>query len=176
MRLLSIRPLKTTPHDAKAAPAAGASSTGGPAASGTFDAQRLIVEICCHPKSKLSNTSRKSSEDCTVLQFTEEFDLNDEDNRADMATQVHKHKGDPPMFWVSLPCTGGTTWTFINMKHPKARLKVLRRIKEFKELWKSFEAFLNLINVKFFIALEWTKRGVGIGSYLWFKGCSIGMG
>ena len=63
MKLLSIRSAKTTPPDAKAAPAAGASSTGGPAASGKSDTQRLIVEICCHPKSKLSNTSRKSSED-----------------------------------------------------------------------------------------------------------------
>ena len=54
MKLLSIRLAKTTPPDAKAAPAAEASSTGEPAASGKSDTQRLIVEICCHPKSKLS--------------------------------------------------------------------------------------------------------------------------
>ena len=74
------------------------------------------------------------------------------------------------------------------MKHPKARLKVLKRIKEFKELWKSFEAFLNLINVRFFIALEWPKGCrywklpmvqrllIRYGMKLYdFDGCAVGL-
>ena len=94
VKLLSIRKARFCPDNAKAATAAEVPCTGGPAASGRSGSQRLLVEICCHPMSKLSATSRKSSDDCTVLQFTEEFDLNDENNRAEMATEVNNHKGD----------------------------------------------------------------------------------
>ena len=157
VKLLSIRPAPTPPAKAKAATAAEALSTGGPAASKSSGTQRLIVEVCCHPTSKLSDTSRKSSNDCTVLQFTEEYDLNDESNQSDMAERVNCHEGDTALFWISLPCTGGTTWTFVNMKHPSARLKVMKRVKEFKKLWKSLEKFLTLIKVPFHIALEWNR-------------------
>ena len=157
IKLLSIRKASPPHANAKAATAAETLCTGGPAASRSSGTQRLIVEVCCHPTSKLSDTSRKSSNDCTVLQFTEEYDLNDESNQSDMAEKVNSHDGDTALFWISLPCTGGTTWTYVNMKHPSARLKVMKRVKEFKTLWKSLENFLNMINVPFHVALEWPR-------------------
>ena len=74
-----------------------------------------------------------------------------------MADRINSHDGDAALCWISLPCTGGTTWTYVNMKHPSARLKVMKRVKKFKKLWKSLENFLSLINVPFYVALEWPK-------------------
>ena len=115
LRLLAITPIptnKTKPSTASAAkvlelPAIEAlPRTGGPVAkSGT---KRLIVEVCCHPESKLSQADRKWSEGCEVLlQFTEELDLNESINRESIARRVNSFRGDVlPLIWISLPCTG----------------------------------------------------------------------
>ncbi|CAL1139216.1 unnamed protein product [Cladocopium goreaui] len=94
-------PTKVTPHKALASateaiipPSIAAPSTGGPAAKS--DTKRLIVEVCCHPESKLSQTNRKWSEGCEVLQFTEEFDLNEVENQMRIAEYVNSFKGDRP--------------------------------------------------------------------------------
>jgi len=87
VRLLAITPTKTkTPQKALAnvaevptPPIPALPSTGGPAAKS--GAKRLIVEVYCHPESKLSQTNRKWSEGCEVLHFTKEFDLNEIDNQ-----------------------------------------------------------------------------------------------
>ena len=98
-------------------------STGGPVAQS--DAKRLIVEVCCHSESKLSQTDRKWSEGCEVLQFTKEFDLNDVDNQINIASGVNSFEGDViPLIWISLPCAGGTPWRYISMKIPSARAKI----------------------------------------------------
>ena len=95
----------------------GAAEHGGPAAKS--DGKRLIVEVCYHPESKPSQTNRKWSEGCEVLQFTKEFDLNEIENQIEIAEYVNSFEGDvKPLIWISLPCTGGTPWTYINMKSP----------------------------------------------------------
>ena len=74
------------------------------------------------------------------------------------------------------------------MKHPSARLKVMKRVREFKRLWKSFEAFPALINVRVYLALEWprgcrywrlpmvqrvlSKHGMKLYD---FDGCAVGL-
>ena len=99
LRLLAITPIptnKTKPSTASAAkvlelPAIEAlPRTGRPVAkSGT---KRLIVEVYCHPESKLSQTDRKWSEGCEVLQFTEELDLNESINRESIARRVNSFR------------------------------------------------------------------------------------
>ena len=122
-------------------------STGGPAAKS--DAKRLIVEVCCHPESKLSQTNRKWSDGCEVLQFTKEIDPNEIDNQMKIANHVNSFKGDvKPLIWISLPCTGGY------MKIPSAREKVLKHVREFDRLWISLKSFLRMLNCDIHIALE----------------------
>ena len=65
---------------------------------------RLIVEACCHPQSKLSQP-REESEGCHILQFTERSDLLDASVRREIANQVNEFDGDV-LVWVSIPCTG----------------------------------------------------------------------
>ena len=68
-------------------PGSALPSTGGPAAKS--DGKRLIVEVCCHPEPKLSQTNRKWSEGCEVLQLTKEFDLNEMNNQISIADYVN---------------------------------------------------------------------------------------
>jgi hypothetical protein len=138
-------------------PSSALPSTGGPAAKS--DGKRLIVEVCYHPESKPSQTNRKWSEGCEVLQFTKEFDLNEIENQIEIAEYVNSFEGDvKPLIWISLPCTGGTPWTYINMKIPSAREKILKHVREFDRLWISLKSFLRMLNCDVHIALEWPRK------------------
>ena len=161
VKLLAITPTKTvTPQKALASateavlpPSTAAPSTGGPAAKS--DTKRLIVEVCCHPESKLSQTNRKWSDGCEVLQFTKEFDLNEVENQTRIASYVNPFKGDvKPLIWISLPCTGGTPWTYINMQNPNAREKVLKHVREFDRLWISLKSFLRMLTCKVYYLIQ----------------------
>ena len=165
VKLLAITPVKKNSPQKASAPALEAPTpllhaapcTGGPAAKS--DAKRLIVEVCCHPESKLSQTNRKWSEGCEILQFTKEFDLHEVENQMRIAEHVNSFKGDvKPLIWISLPCTGGTPWTYINMKNPSAREKVLKQIREFDRLWISLKSFLRMLSCDVHIALEWPRK------------------
>jgi len=70
-----------------------------------------------------------------VLQFTKVFDLNEMGKQLRIANHVNSFKGDvKPLIWISLPCAGGTQWTYINMKIPSAREKVLKPL-DFLEVY-----------------------------------------
>ena len=162
IKLLAItdKEIESKPQDKTArrpsSAAERAPCTGGPSA--LPDAKRLIIEICCSSESKLSDTDRKWAVGCTVLQFTEDNDLNIEENRKQIAKTVNEWDGDiTPLAWISLPCTGGTPWTHINMRHPKAREKVLHHIRIFHKLWQSMLMFFDLVEIPVKIALEWPK-------------------
>ena len=135
----------------QAASATRDNSTGEPGAG--LKPSRLTVEVCCSPDSKLSDCSRPASKGCVVYQFTEDYSLLSEENRAELAHKVNQFpKSKKVLFWLSLPCTGGTTWSYVNMKHPTAKMKEVRK------LWKLWEAtckFIDLIARDFDIALEW---------------------
>ena len=87
---------------------------------------RLSVAI---RNSKLSQP-REESEGCHILQFTERSDLLDASVRREIANQVNEFDGDV-LIWVSIPCTGGTSRSFVNMKHRTAPLKVKHHVKVF---------------------------------------------
>jgi hypothetical protein len=165
VHLLAINPTNPkTPQKALAnvagvplSPANAVPSTRGPVAKS--DAKRSIVEFCCHPESKLSQTNRKWSDGCEVLQFTKEFYLNEIDNQIRVAEYVNSFEGDvKPLIWISLPCAGGTPWTYINMRIPSAREKILKHIREFDRLWISSKSFLRMLSCDFHIALEWNGQ------------------
>ena len=165
VHLLAINPTNPkTPQKALAnvagvplSPANAVPSTRGPVAKS--DAKRSIVEFCCHPESKLSQTNRKWSDGCEVLQFTKEFYLNEIDNQIRVAEYVNSFEGDvKPLIWISLPCTGGTPWTYINMRIPSAREKILKHIREFDRLWISSKSCLRMLSCDFHIALEWNGQ------------------
>ena len=149
---------KSNPHSksqvSHALPAASDESSGEPAVGPK--PSRLIVEVCCSKNSKLSDCSRSKSKGCLVYQFTEENNLLSEDNRREIARKVNQFpKSKLVLIWLSLPCTGGTTWTFINLKHPKARRRVSSEIRKLWKIWAAMLDFILMIDREFEIAMEW---------------------
>ena len=143
--------LKTTgSNQAAAAPGCSRELRAGPKPN------RLLVEVCCHEESKLSEP-REVSKGCHFLQFTEKNDLFDVNVRKEIAQQVNEFEGEV-LVWVSMPCTGGTSWSYVNLKHPSAAAKVRRHVKIFHGLWKAFLLFMSSLKREVFIAIEWPRN------------------
>ena len=47
------------------------------------------------------------------------------------------------MFYVSLPCTGGCPWGYVNQQTPKGAAKIEGHIKQFRSLLRGFKRILN---------------------------------
>ena len=102
--------------------------------------KRLIVEVCCSSESLLGQIATKEFKDCHVARITEEYDLNKSSTRKDvisLAKSCSKHN-IPVLVWVSLPCTGGSSWSHVNLTLPGNREKVIEARKKFVKLWASF--------------------------------------
>ena len=67
-------------------------------------------------------------------------------------------KKKPVLLWLSLPCTGGTSWSYVNLKIPSAAKKVKRHVRTLKKLWKAVEEFVNLIDRVFHVAVGWPQN------------------
>ncbi len=151
---------KTNPEPLAKSQASRAASATREQSSGEPGAgpkpSRLIVEVCCSPTSKLSYCTRPMSEGCVVYHVTEKYNLFSEDNREEMARKVNQFaKSKRVLFWLSLPCTGGTPWSYVSMKHPTAKIKVMKEIRKFWRLWEAMCSFICLIDREFDIAMEW---------------------
>ena len=136
-------------------------SSGEPDAGSASDGpmpQRLIIEECSDPASRLSDPSRLSAHGCRVVQFTKKHSLLDAKYREYVVNIVNSFpKTKNVLVWVSLPCTGGTSWSYVNMKIPSAAQKVIAHVVLFKRLWKAMKSFLNAIERDHYIAIEWPK-------------------
>ena len=61
---------------------------------------------------------RKHSKDCYVVRCTEERDVTSRSNRMDIRNEVVQAiesstaQPCPVLIWISIPCTGGTTWSY----------------------------------------------------------------
>ena len=125
--------------------------------------KRLVVEVCCSSDSLLGQIATKEFKDCHVARSTEEYDLNKSSTRKDvisLAKSCSKHN-IPVLVWVSLPCTGGSSWSHVNLTLPGNRKKVIEARKKFVKLWASFVDMsegLDKIGVEY--AIEWPKHCV----------------
>ena len=125
--------------------------------------KRLIVEVCCSSESLFGQIATKEFKDCHVARITEENDLNKSSTRKDvicLAKSCNKHN-IPVLVWVSLPCTGGSSWSHVNLTLPGNREKVVEAKKKFVKLWASFvdmSAGLDKVGVQY--AIEWPKHCV----------------
>ena len=135
---------------------------GEPACPSVASHSRVLVEFCCGPDSKLGDRSRKHSKDCYVIRCTEERDVTSRSNRMDIRNEVIRAiesstaQPCPVLIWISIPCTGGTTWSYVNLQHESAKLKVEYHRHVFEKIWSSMVDFINLIrHLSPKIAIEW---------------------
>ena len=135
---------------------------GEPACPSVASHSRVLIEFCCGPDSKLGDRSRKYSKDCYVIRCTEERDVTSRSNIMDIRNEVVRAiesstiQPCPVLIWISIPCTGGTTWSYVNLQHESAKLKVEYHRHVFEKIWSSMVDFLNLIrHLSPKIAIEW---------------------
>ena len=88
------------------------------------------------------------------------MDLNSSKTRKDLleVAKGYAKRGVPILVWVSLPCTGGSTWTFVNLTIPQNAPKVYEEKRKFLKLWSSFvnlSTGLDCCHVHY--ALEWPR-------------------
>ena len=140
---------------------------GEPACPSVASHSRVLIEFCCGPDSKLGDRSRKFSKDCFVIRCTEDRDVTSRSNRMDIRNEVvHATNSStvqpcPVLIWISIPCTGGTTWSYVNLQHESAKLKVEYHRFVFEKIWSSMVGFLNLIrHLSPKIAIEWPAHCV----------------
>ena len=85
----------------------------------------VIIEICCGEDSLPRRIDGPHGADCHVSRVTEQVDLNSNKTRRDLldVAKGFAKQVVPILVWVSLPCTGGSTWTFLNLTSQKSMLR-----------------------------------------------------
>jgi hypothetical protein len=113
-----------------------AEGSAAPASRPENSVDRVLVEVCCSSDSLMGTCDAQVSEGCKVIRITQDDDLNSPATRRHVAKELKKYHelGKPIFIWASLPCTGGTSWSHINLKVPGAREKVLEHRKMFLKL------------------------------------------
>ena len=98
--------------------------------------QRILIEVCCGPNSKLGDTSRRHAKGpgCIVIRITEQDDITSPKTRKRVIDQVNDvlRKHGPSvkiLVWASIPCTGGSPWQRVNKHIPSAA------VNEFGQAW-----------------------------------------
>ena len=109
---------------------------------------RVMVEFCCSPESKLGQ-AREASKHCHVVRVTEADDATKSKTIQALVSKIHAlcdEGGDtskPLLLFASLPCTGGCPWQRINVeKNPElvqSHQELLTR------LFKSFQSLCRMI-------------------------------
>ena len=159
LNLLSIRRAQQPARKASAAPTAGACRSTRPEAQFS----RLMIEICCGPTSILGEVAKEKYPECEALRITKNEDLNNIDTRKSILSKAKSYAAvsKPILVWASLPCTGGSTRSHLNLTIEGNREKVLAARKLFAKLWASFvdlSCGLDRIGAQY--AIEWPKNCV----------------
>ncbi len=76
--------------------------------------QVVLLEYCAGEKSLLGQAT-ENSKNCEVKRVTEKLDATSDAGHKFSLETVRQSKL-PGFLWTSIPCTGGSTWQFINYK------------------------------------------------------------
>ena len=128
-------------------------------------APRLLIEVCCGPRSKLGDSRYRDNGDCRVVRITILDDFRLDTGLAKAMNAIDEFHGPPSaiLAWISLPCTGGCAWQHVNL------IKVKDHKVRMRELFKEFQ--LLFVNVKVF-----TQKLSDVGAhfaYEWPRGCAF---
>ncbi len=94
--------------------------------------ERWILEGCCSEQSLIGNMAKP---ECKVVRITEKEDLTT-DFAENMAMKAVKEGAERLLFWVSIPCTGGSPWQNINAQRKSGLKRLKKHFALFKRLWK----------------------------------------
>ena len=98
---------------------------------------RVIAEYCTGKNSKIG---KQAPPDCKVIRLTEDDDMTTPEG-LEKALKAVRVKNC--LLWVSLPCTGGSSWQRINAVRPDAsaghRKRIRKHMKLYHKLWRNLE-------------------------------------
>ena len=121
--------------------------------------KRLIIEYCCDADSPIGD-AKSMPEGTAVLRLTKDHDM----RRKSSMQAVLKHiadatrKGIEVLLWSAIPCTGGSTLSFINEQRPGGHAKLQEHWKLYKALWRNFETLAYRVDqVGGRVAMEWPR-------------------
>ena len=116
---------------------------------------RRIVEYCCHPDSVLGS---RAPAECEVIRLTADDDLTTPGGHQ-KALDAVSVPGIPVLLYGSIPCTGGSTYQYINWcKGPATRTKIRKHWAVFNRLWRNFRVVADAcIANGGRVAIEWPK-------------------
>ena len=116
--------------------------------------KRRILEWCCGPNSHIgSHPCTKKG--CLVTRVTEK-----EDGTTEHGTNIALKQVSEPrcLLFSSMPCTGGSPWTRINIKRPGGYAIHRRHIRLFNKLWHNFEIIARQAHAAGNpVAIEWPR-------------------
>ena len=106
---------------------------------------RVLVEFCCSPNSKLGE-ARAAAKGCHVLRVTEEDDATKPQTIRRLVQEIHTlcdEGGLMLLLYASLPCTGGSSWQRLNIQNNPELVAKHRAL--FKKLFRSFCSLSKLL-------------------------------
>jgi hypothetical protein len=117
---------------------------------------RTLVEGCCELGSLLQKKTR-FSRGCRVVPITRDDDFASDSG---MRKCVEHLKSAADTLWFSAPCTGGSTWQYINLKKgPQTVAKIRLHWRLFKRLWSAFEIVAShALSVGARVFIEWPRH------------------
>ena len=126
----------------------------------------VLVEACCEEGSLLSRTSRWSRTR-KVLCITEEHDFT---SRCAINLSKARIICSADAIWLSCPCTGGSSWVFINwLRGETCREKIREHWDLFHRIWKAFEEVAeHALSKGAKVFIEWPR-----GCAYWREPCVV---
>ena len=101
---------------------------------------RVIIEYCCY-KDSLMGRPTAQSKGCRVIRVTSEHDQTTKQGLSWLLEEIRGiPRNIPILLWGSIPCTGGSPYTRLNLKqYPDtfpARLRMIRA--EWRKIFHNF--------------------------------------
>ena len=111
---------------------------------------RVMVEFCCSPESKLGQ-AREASNKCHVVRVTEADDATKSKTIQALVSKIHtlcdegggSGSSKPLLLFASLPCAGGCPWQRINIEKNPELVKSHQEL--FIKLFRSFQSLCRMV-------------------------------
>jgi hypothetical protein len=115
---------------------------------------RTLIEFCCGDDSLLGRR-RPWSYGCRIVRVTEELDAR---SMASFTLLSRVTQCKPCLWWISMPCTGGTPWTHINKYYPRGFQLIRQHVRLVNQLLQVLKDFVDIwLGHKCYIAIEWPR-------------------
>jgi len=130
--------------------------------------RRLIVEYCCDSDSPIADV-KTIPQGTAVLRLTKEHDMTKQSSVRNALGIIERSvaRGIEVLLWSAIPCTGGSTLSYINGSSPGGAEKLQEHWKLWARLWHNFETLAYRTNkLGGRIAIEWPR-----GCRYWQEPC-----